>query len=138
MKFEDIGKLIDSLELDKKIDQVGRILERVAFPATEVKEPEVKFDKNKIDQFWMACTPKDTMHMNCVYITKANLFLIGEYLKGLGYVIEHKHNGLEARHHYQRAEITYGKWVIVNNDKIQAVLADADFKEKYKVTDFNW
>lgn len=138
MKFEEIGKYLDDLELDKKLEQVGRILEKMAFPATEVKEPEVKFDKNKAEQFWMSCTPKDTMHMSCAYVTKANLFLISEYLRKLGYIVDHRHNGIEARHHYQRAEITYGKWIIINNDKIQAVLSDAEFKEKYKVTYFNW
>ncbi len=138
MRFEEIGKYLDSLEIDKKLDQVGRILEKVAFPKTEVKEPEVKFDENSANNFWETCTPKDTMHMSCAYVTKANLFLISEYLRKLGYSVDHKHNGIEARHHYQRADINYGKWIIIKDGKIQAVLPDAEFREKYKLTDFNW
>lgn len=140
MKFEELGKYLDGLEIDKRLEQVGRILEEIAFPPQEVKEdqPKVKFDKDKTEQFWMSCTPKETMHMNCAYVTKANLFLIGEHLARCGYSVEHGHNAITAKYQYQNFDIKYGKWIILKGDKVYAVLGDQEFKSRYKVTDFNW
>lgn len=101
--FQEIGKYLDKLELEKKFDLLGKIAEDVLYPkindAAKTLVEELKLSR---------CTPK--VNYDCIKLTSDNKWLVKDWLRQeCGFdVVAAKDFGLQTEY----GDIKWGDWIV--------------------------
>lgn len=121
--FEEIGKYLDKLELEKKFDMMGKIVEDVLYPKITVSPTDID------DLGWLRCSPRT--NYACVRLTKENRALVRLWLLGeAGFESVHiERSGLNTEH----GDIKLNEWIVQEPNGATAFYSDEDFRKCYHI-----
>lgn len=124
MNFTELGKYLDKLKLDDKLDQVFKILEDIAFPAIKV-EPEVQ---NSIN--WLEATPKKSYP--CFRLEKTNIMAVKTWMLSAGFdYLKETEDGLDTEHGF----IKWDEWIVCEENDAIAFYSQNEFTREFI---YNW
>lgn len=132
MNFQQLGKIIDDLQLDRKLNQVSKIMEDLANPKVQVKDEEA-WDSH----CWMKCKPR-IPETKAVQLYFANVNKVSKSLEKLGYRISSIEAGILATLRDTVFRIQFNDWIVVSDKDVLSVWTDDAFKENFELLDHNW
>lgn len=128
--FKDLISWLEKLDLDKKLEQVSKILEDVKLSDTEAQSSDP-------EHLWMKCELK-VPEKRTVQLNEANIPGVVDYIRNIGYDAKATHNGILIRGKGITCKAIIGEWIVICKNTIQSVWTNADFRENFTVLDFNW
>lgn len=122
VSFEEIGKYLDKLEVEKKFDMINKIIEDVLYP-------KVTVNTNVDSLQWLDCSPR--VNYQCLKLTKENKFLVRVWLLGeAGFESVHvERTGINTEH----GDVKHGEWIVQEPNGATVFYSDEDFHKTYHV-----
>lgn len=121
MTFEELGKYLDSLDIPKRLDQVGRILEDTAFPKVTVNAPPPD------DLQWSKCSPRADYPY--IQLTRQNCASVRTWMLGeAGFDrVDREQKGL----HTEYGDVKWGEYIVQEPDGATSFYSQQEFEKFY-------
>lgn len=119
--FEDIGKYLDKLQLEKKFDLMQRILEDVLYPKINVNEDKL------VSLVWNQCAPR--IFYNCIQVYRSNCKDVAEWLRQNSRFDEVSITDRGITTEY--GEILWTDWIVLEPNEAVVFIDDKEFEEQY-------
>jgi len=120
--FEEIGRYLDKLQLEKKFDTMMKIAENVLYPKITVQ--------GRVDDLeWLRCFPRD--NYACIQLTEENRDLVRLWMLGeAGFESVHiEVSGLGTEH----GVIKINEWIVQEPNGATVFYSNEEFKRCYHV-----
>ena len=116
--FKEIGEYLDKLELEKKFNLIGGIVEDVLIPKVKKFIPTPPDDLQ-----WAQCSPK--VHYSCIRLTRYNVDSIKVWMLGeAGFEdVEVKYFGLDTEY----GSVKWGEWIVQEPNGATVFYTEEDF-----------
>jgi len=123
--FEEIGKYLDKLQLEKKFDLMTKIAEDLLFPQIFVTT------QSKPDRInWESCSPK--LNYDCVLLSKENVDSVRAWMTSEGNFEYADASGLGIT--TEHGDIHYGEWIVLESNGAVVFVGSEEFKKDYILT----
>lgn len=126
--FKEIGQYLDKLQLEKKFNLMGKIVEDLVYPKIKVN--------TESEPYWMTYVPKEPKR-KCLQLTKENIDFVTDYFIDMGYKVEQHTDGIYIKYNASSHYAYYGNWIGLIDDQVR-VFTDDFFKDNFDLKDFNW
>lgn len=119
--FEDIGRYLDKLQLEKKFDLMGKIVEDVLYPKITVNPDKVPTIA------WKQCAPR--VFYRCTQVYKSNAEDVAEWLRQNRRFDEVSVTDRGITTEY--GEILWTDWIVLEPHDAVVFIDDNEFEKQY-------
>lgn len=122
ISFEEIGKYLDKLDVEKKFDLMTKVVENLINPKIKASSPD--------DLQWFVCTPAVTQQG--VQLTKENIDSLRSYLIGECGFFEArvKDFGLDTDY----GPLKWNEWVVLTPSGAVTFYEEGDFESSFTIS----